>query len=51
MAYGHVCFELWGKTLVNLQDFSFERMQEFKALITGLPKNLLVQPGILGKNQ
>ena len=25
--------------------------QEFKALITGLPKNLLVQPGILGKNQ
>ena len=25
--------------------------QEFKALVTGLPKNFLVEPGILGINQ
>ena len=25
--------------------------QEFKVLVTGLPRNFLVEPGILGKNQ
>ena len=31
--------------------FGFLVNQEFKALVTGLPKNFLLEPGILGINQ
>ena len=31
--------------------FKFLVNRKFKALVTGLPKNLLVEPGILGKNK
>ena len=31
--------------------FGFLVNQEFKALVTGLPKKFLIEPGILGKNQ
>ena len=31
--------------------FGFLVNQEFKALVIGLPKKFLIEPGILGKNQ